>query len=76
MYVLRLGGVAAVGARGGRRDRTDQIRVRHRVIFRDLIFFISDAIRFRYENGIQTFDTANVSLSNPFLDLPHRRGTL
>jgi hypothetical protein len=67
--------VAKVGAWGRRGDRTDQIRVRHHhqiSLSRQIEgggawFLISDPIRLSYEQGIQTFDTANVS---PFLDFP------
>jgi aryl-alcohol dehydrogenase-like predicted oxidoreductase len=63
MHVLWHARVVAVGAWGRGRDRTDQIRVRHRhVIFKlRRLVLISGAIRLSYENGIQTFDTANVS---------------
>lgn len=64
MHVLRLARVAGMGAWGGRRDRTDQIRVRH---LSNRGFTVFDFGRNRYENGIQTFDTANVSSPIHFL---------
>ena len=72
MHVLRYARVVAVGAWGRGRHRTDQIRVRHRhVIFKLRRFVISGAIRLSYENGIQTFDTANVSPIRLFSSSPH-----
>jgi hypothetical protein len=78
--------VAEVGAWGGRRDRTDQIRVRHHQFEAPLLISISISIsppgpiRHSYENGIQTFDTADVSfnpillliLPPPLTDVGHR----
>ena len=60
MHVLRYARVVAVGAWGRGRDRTDQNRVRHRHIHLQIEALCSD-FGCGYENGIQTFDTANVS---------------
>ncbi len=75
MHVLRVARVAEVGAWGRRRGRTDQIRVRHRHQIQagaPLLTSIPPVpIRLSYENGIQTFDTADVGSSSQILYFLH-----
>ena len=64
MHVLRGPGVDEMGARRGRRHRTNQICVR---LLRFQCRASTKTPCFSYENGIQTFDTANVSCGEQHL---------